>query len=121
MKNERGFSLVEVLVATMLISVALLGIAAVSLTAYTSLDSGGKRTVAVTLAQQRVEWMRNQGFNSVALSAGTTIENLAGIFDGYTRTSTIADNTPVAGVKQVTVTVAAPSGRNLQIVTLITD
>lgn len=121
MRNEHGFTLIEVMIAASLMTVALMSLAAMTLTSYGTVDGSGERTVAVTLAQQRIEWLRNQNFTSAALSAGTTIENLTGNYDGYTRTSTIAVDTPVAGVKLMTVTVDSPSGRSAQLLSLITD
>jgi Tfp pilus assembly protein PilV len=119
MSNARGVSAVEVLIVASIIVVALLGISSTLPTGYGNVDRSGKDTVAVNLAQQRIEWLRNQAFASAALAAGTTTEALAGSYAGYTRTTTIQDNTPITNVKQVTVTVATLSGRSVQLVSLI--
>lgn len=117
--HERGFSAVEVLIAASVIAVALLAIASMFPTAYSNVDRSGKDTVAVTLAQQRIEWLRNQAYASAALAAGTTTEAAIAGYAGYTRTTVIQDNTPVSGIKQVTVTVATPVGRTVQLLSLI--
>ena len=88
-------------------------------TAYQNVDWGGEQTTAATLAEQRLECLMNQSYTSAPLTAGTTIENLNGNYLGYTRTTTIQVDTPTSGVKQVAVTVAAPSGRNVQVLSLI--
>ena len=119
MRNARGFTIVEVLVTATLVAVALLAIAGMMPTAYRTVDWSGEETVAVTLAKQRLEWLRNQPYTSAPMAAGTTTENLAGNYAGYTRTTSIQDNTPIAGVKQVTVTVATPARRTAQILSLI--
>ncbi len=119
MRKAAGFSLVEVLIAAAILAVALLAIASMFPTAYRTVDWSGDQTVAVTLAQQRLEWLRNQTYTSAPLAAGTTTENLTGTYVGYTRTTTIQVDTPTSGVRQVAVTVAAPSGRNVQVLSLI--
>ena len=49
-----------------------LGVASMSMTAYHQLDRSGDQTVATALGQQRIEWLRNQGYASADLNAGTT-------------------------------------------------
>ena len=118
MTKADGFSLVEVLISASILAVVLLAIASMFPTGYRDVDWSGERTAAVALAQQRMETLRNQPY--AALAAGTTIENLAGDYVGYTRTTTIQDDTPMAGIKELTVTVAAPpSGRNVLVMSLI--
>ncbi len=118
MRKAAGFSLVEVLIAASILAVAILGIAGMFPTAYTNVDRSGEQTVGVTLAEQRMEWLRNQSY--ISLAAGTTTEAAITGYVGYTRTTAIQDNTPTTGVKQMTVTVATPSGRNVQVMSLIT-
>ena len=117
--HEQGFSALEVLIASSIIAVALLAIASMFPTAYSNVDRSGKETVAVTLAQQRIEWLRNQAYTSAALAAGTTSESAITGYAGYTRTTVIQDNTPASGIKQVTVTVTTPLGRTVQLMSLV--
>ncbi|MEE8288270.1 MAG: prepilin-type N-terminal cleavage/methylation domain-containing protein, partial [Nitrosomonadaceae bacterium] len=108
MRNSRGFTAIEVLIAAAIVAVALVGLAGMTPTAYRTVDWAGEDTVAVILAKQRLEWLKNQSYTSALLAAGTTTQNLAGNYTGYTRTTVIADDPPalgVAGIKQVTVTV----------------
>ena len=72
MRKADGFSLVEVLIAAAILAVALLAIASMFPIAHTNVDWSGDQTVAVTLAQQRIETLRNQPY--IALAAGTTTE-----------------------------------------------
>ncbi len=118
MKTGRGFSLLEVLIAISILAVAILAAASMFPTAYTNVNRSGVDTVAVTLAQQRFEWLRNQAYSSAALAAGTTTESAISGYSGYARTTLIQDNSPISGVKRVTVTVAAPAGRSIQITSL---
>jgi type IV pilus assembly protein PilV len=118
MRKECGFSLLEVLLAISILAVAILAIASMFPTGYTTVHRSGVDTVAVTLAQQRLEWLRNQAYLSAALAAGTTTEPSLSGYAGYVRTTLIQDNAPVSGVKRVTVTVVAPAGRRVQITSL---
>lgn len=121
MSTAKGFSLVEVLIATAIVAIAFLAIASMFPTAYQNVDWSGEQTTAAALAEQRLEWLMNQSYASAPLTAGTTTENLAGNYVGYTRTTTIQDDTPMPGVKDVRVTVATPAGRSVQLVTVITQ
>lgn len=115
-----GFSAIEVLIAASITAAALLAIASMFPIAYTNVDRTGGETKAVTLAQQRIEFLRNQGYTSATLNAGTTSESSISGYPGYTRTTVILDNTPTSGVKQVTVTVNIPqSTKNVQLIALI--
>ncbi len=118
MRKERGFSLLEVLVAVSILAVAILAAASMFPTAYTNMNRSGVDTVAVTLAQQRFEWLRNQAYTAAALAAGTTTESSISGYSGYSRTTLIQDNSPISGLKRITVTVAAPSGRSVQVTSL---
>ena len=127
MNNSRGFSAIEVLIAATIVVVALLAIASMAPTAYRTVDWSGEDTMAVTLAQQRIEFLKNQPFTSAELdeTTGDVTETLAGEYTGYTRETEVEDNPPVVGaltgVKQVTVTVNTPDGRQVVLVTLIAE
>jgi prepilin-type N-terminal cleavage/methylation domain-containing protein len=120
MRAERGFTLVEVMVACALFSVALLAMAGMMTAAYGTIDKSGEQTAASVLSQQRMEWLRNQAFTAGSLNAGTTTETLTGTYAGYSRVTTIVNNTPRAGVKRFTVQTTAPSGINVQTVSYMT-
>ena len=46
---------------------------------------------------------------------------LTGDYAGYTRVTTIQNDTPRAGVKQITVVTSTPSGMATQVVALIAE
>lgn len=117
--TARGFSAIELLVGLAILTLALLAVASMFPTAYSNVAWSGKDTAAVTLGQQRIEWLRTQAYTSAALAAGTTSESLTAEYAGFTRTTTIQNDTPINGMKQVTVTVTTPSGRSVRLTTLV--
>ena len=120
MRSERGFTLIEVLLAIGVMSVALLAMSGMMTTSYRTIDRSGEHTAATVLSMQRLEFLRNQAFTSSTLSAGTTTETLTGTYAGYSRITTIVDNTPRNGVKRLTVRTNAPSGVSAQSVSYMT-
>lgn len=106
-----GFSLVEAIAAAGLLSVVMLGFAlgtdrAVRYNAYS-------RTVAAatTLAHDKIEELQSKVATDPALTAGTHNDagnplSATGTAGGiYTRTWVVTDNTPIAGIKTIEVTV----------------
>jgi type II secretory pathway pseudopilin PulG len=113
--SERGFTLIEVLVATFIIIVGLVAVATGFQYATAGVATGRGETVATFLAEQRLEQLKavaltnyNGPWGGTSLGAGTTTEycqssNIgttssncqATAFSGgttYTRTTTITDN-----------------------------
>lgn len=63
--NGRGLTLVEVLIATAIVSVAMLGIVGMFPVAHQQLRLGSDVTKATVLAQQMVEVLRDESFAAV--------------------------------------------------------
>jgi prepilin-type N-terminal cleavage/methylation domain-containing protein len=84
MKSEKGFSLIEVMLA-----IALLGIVSVAFlgamgTASKAIFIADERATAESLARSQMEYVKNQAY-SVAPSGGqVTYQKISGIPDGYT-------------------------------------
>lgn len=111
--NERGMTLVEVLVAVTIITVGLTAIATGMQLATSAINTGQQETTAAFLAEQRIEDIKafalstaaGQGFASVT-NASFPAEGygtVPGGYTGYRRTTTITD--PSATVKVVVVRV----------------
>lgn len=58
MTARKGFSLIELMVAIMILTVALLGLAASSAVATQMIGAGGHHTLAASVAQSRFEMLR---------------------------------------------------------------
>ena len=58
MTARKGFTLIELMVAMMVLTVALLGLAASSAAAIQMIGAGGRHTLAASVAQSRFEMLR---------------------------------------------------------------
>lgn len=105
---DRGFTLIEVLVAITIFAIGLLALAGMQLTALNGGATSHRVTAAVGLADGIVQNLlaRDAGdplFDS-AVSAGTAWPDALAV-EGFSATYAIAVDTPVNGVAQITVTV----------------
>jgi prepilin-type N-terminal cleavage/methylation domain-containing protein len=96
-RNERGFTLGEVLVATLVLAIGLVGIATGFQYAISGVEIGKGETTAAFLAEQRLEWLKAlalTNWTSATLEAGTTTEAYGSIVDAalYRRVTTITDS-----------------------------
>ena len=126
-KNEKGFNLIECVIA--LILVMLAGLAITSVFFFSSRNSANarKRLGALRLAQQRIEEVRAKSFST--LTAGTTTENNV-VFEQqkYSVVLNITDNdlvttsdAPGPETKLITYTVTPMNNSNIgETVTLTT-
>ena len=109
----RGFSLVECVIALLILMITSLAVAAVFNFSFRSSADAKKRFGAMLLAQQRIEDLRNTDFSN--LTAGTVNENNV-VLEAvtYNIVRTITDNDLIATTaapgpetKKITVTVTA--------------
>jgi len=101
--NEKGFTLIEVLIAMLVLAIGLLSLATLAGTVIRGNSFSNKMTTATTLAQERLEDIQRQGYAS-ASSNNENYGSIAG-YSGYKRLTSVAANTPATGMKTVTVTV----------------
>jgi type IV pilus assembly protein PilV len=88
--RSKGFSLVEVMIALLILAIALLALAGLMVTTTRNSSFGGHMTEASTFAQDRLEQLRVSPWAGVA-SGNDTIQGSTGIT--YTRTWTVTPNT----------------------------
>jgi prepilin-type N-terminal cleavage/methylation domain-containing protein len=112
MRRDAGLSLIELMVALMLLAVSLMGLAAAFAPGRMAVQQGDQATTATFLARQVMEQMRNRAYdlgtdelvNGTVFPAATAYGNIAG-FPHYRRTITFANNTPETGTKTATVVI----------------
>ena len=98
-----GFTLIEVLIAITILSIALLGVASLVSGILSGNAHSNRLTTATTLAQEKMEDVRRTGYSGVS-SATESYGAISG-FSQFKRTTTVVADSPAAGMKLVTVTV----------------
>ena len=107
LNNQGGFSLLEVLMALVVVFLALLGFAGFSVVAHTGMTASEKMTRAVTLAQEKLEDVRRDGISSSLTTTWVDTEpygSMTGTIH-HQRILTIQPHTPMPGLHTVTVEV----------------
>ena len=117
--SEDGFTLLEMLIAVIIMAIGLLGMAALQGTAMMGNNFGGMNTEATALVMDKIEEYGHTPYGSI--SEGTTTESNLGTASQYTRATTVQFHTPINDVKTVTVTVSwtSPSSHSISFQTLI--
>ena len=107
--NNNGFTLLEILVAIVLLSIGLLAMASLTVGIMGGNLFSNQLTTATTLAQDKMEDVRRRGYSGLPASDTTTTEDY-GQITGYPlhRRVTFTDfdySVAGAGLKKITVTV----------------
>ncbi len=103
--NNRGFSLIELMIAMAILAIGLLGLAGLQGTAINGNHHGNMISQATVLAQDTIELIQNIAYDDIDtatnadLPASETVNN-------FDRTILIEDDTPLNELKRVTVTVS---------------
>ncbi|NIO09358.1 MAG: prepilin-type N-terminal cleavage/methylation domain-containing protein [Deltaproteobacteria bacterium] len=108
LRNKKGFTLLEILVATTLLATALLGMAGLTAALMQGNTFSNRLTVASTLAQDQLEQMTKLGYGNTAAVDTTVTEDYNTITGHpfYKRITTTDVDNPAAGMKTITVTVS---------------
>lgn len=135
---QAGFTLVEMMIGLLILTIGILAISGMVPTAYTNISSNETDTRALGFAQRLLDELRALPYTDVCLANGgpytaaspatsctTSVISLANPATGFTQTYQVEVNptvTPsVTGLKRITVTVTGPRGRQIQLKTLITN
>ncbi|MCD6332035.1 MAG: prepilin-type N-terminal cleavage/methylation domain-containing protein [Bacteroidales bacterium] len=94
--GEKGFTLIEVMIAMGVFAIGILAVASMQITASQGNRSARLQTEAVTRASECMENLVNQGYSDITDGSDTQGEiNLSW---------TVADDTPITDIRTVTVT-----------------
>jgi type IV pilus assembly protein PilV len=113
-KRNEGFTLIEVMIALVILAVGLLGLTALQLTAIKSNAFSSEMTWATMRAQQQAEVLKNLPFTDAWLAPGSTTTLAPEISKGarYTISWTVsADNVPAIDMRTIAITVTWQSLR----------
>ncbi|MBC8246585.1 MAG: prepilin-type N-terminal cleavage/methylation domain-containing protein [Deltaproteobacteria bacterium] len=105
--NDCGFTLMEVLITIVLLTVGLLGMAALTTGIINGNTHSRRLTTATTLAQDKIEDVRRLGSASMPSVDTTTTEPYNTITDYplFKRATTTVVNSPASNMKTITITV----------------
>ena len=125
LSNQKGFTLLELLIALTILAIGLLGLAGLHIAAIQGNVSGFKISTATAVSQERIEELKAIDTSSASLSAGDHADGnvvIQGIT--YNRSYTIQDNTPIQDTSTLILTVswvepATGVGRSTRIFTRI--
>lgn len=117
-KRRSGFTLIEVLIAIVILSVGLLGMASLTGSIILVNKLNSDLTTATTLSQDKMESIRSDAYGSVESETKT---DCTPPFDAFQREVTVANDSPASGMKTVTVKVCwGPSdAHNVELKTII--
>ncbi|MEI8173706.1 MAG: prepilin-type N-terminal cleavage/methylation domain-containing protein [Deltaproteobacteria bacterium] len=120
MSGQKGFTLIEVMIAIFLLAVALLGLASVTTSVIKGNSSSQTLTTATTLAKDKMEELKATSFTALSTTGspdyasadGTVQASASGSY--YTRTWGVAGTDP----KTITVIVTWSFGRTVELKTI---
>ena len=113
-RNQQGLSLLEIMVALVVVFLALLGFAGYSVVAHTGMSASEKLTRAVTLAQEKMEDVKREGVPSELTNSMNITEPYGTIVGAlqHQRILTITPHNPMTGLHTVTVQVQWDNGEH---------
>ena len=107
LRSRAGFTMIEVLVAVGIFSVAVLGLAVGAITITRANKTSHFHTMATNLAQDKLEQLKAATSANVTSCTSNDCDASAPTYLGvkFTRTWAVTTNTPTVGVNQIDVTV----------------
>ena len=121
--KDAGFSAVELILAITFFGILMMGFLGVFPLGLRTVEKGEHMTLASSLAQDEIERLKTLPRTDGDLVAGAHADAANPLLGVYTRTYTITDNTPLAGMKRVDVSVSYSDNgipRNIQMSTYLT-
>jgi len=106
-RGQRGFTLIEVLIAMAIFSVGMLAVGAMQITSTNTNASARIHTEEYTWVVDQIERLTALDYDLGDLTAG----DHSVVQGPYTVSWTVVDDTPVAGAKRITVTADGPHSR----------
>jgi type IV pilus assembly protein PilV len=119
-KNNSGVSLIEIMVALSIFGIGLV-VAVRSLPASSEKTTRSRNlSIAVNLAQEGIEELMGRPYKHADLAAGNHADPNNPLHGHFTRLWTVTDNTPVTGMKMISVDVTFPTSGADSVATLRT-
>jgi type IV pilus assembly protein PilV len=112
MKNEQGFTMLELLIAIAILAIGLLGLATLQSTSIKENRDSKEMTTAVFLAEKKMEELKSSTFNAAPLNIGASTDsnnpmNGSGAAGGiFYRSWNVQNYLGSNNMKQITVSVS---------------
>jgi type IV pilus assembly protein PilV len=111
LKDNRGFTLIEVMIAIFILVITMLGVISVTCTVIRGNSFSKTMTTAITLAGDKIEGLKNTPYSSIAggtdyAKSDSTIQSAQTSESIYTRNWVVNIDTPATGMKTITVSVS---------------
>lgn len=74
--TDKGFTILEILVALAILAIGILGLAKMQILSITGTSFNKDSTKAMTIAQRAIEQFKNASFGANLSMCGTTVENM---------------------------------------------
>ena len=103
--NNSGFTLIETVIALLVLTIGLLGMASLAISVMQGNKSSNQISTATALAQDKMEELRGLGYKDLPGSDSTVTENSVSGFPKYKRVVVTDVDWPAQFMKKVTVTV----------------
>ena len=100
--NQKGFTIIEALIAITLLAVGILAAATMQISAITGNSRANRITEASVLAADQAEWFMSLPYDDPAFVDGNRVAG------NYTVSWTVADDDPLPNTRTITVTVDVP-------------
>ena len=102
-----GFTLIEVMIALVVMSIGLTALAAVQISAIQGNAFSKRMTTAVSIADEKMEQIKNNLYTEIVSESSSQItqSNL-----NFTRQVTVTNNSPLTNTKTINVTVSWSEG-----------
>ena len=108
-KGQRGFTLLETTIASVVMMVGALAVSSLFVFSTQNNVGGGERALAMAVAQQQLEQLRSVSYEDTTLTAGTTTLTVRNGARDYTVQRLVVDETNAnlssKGLKKITITV----------------
>jgi prepilin-type N-terminal cleavage/methylation domain-containing protein len=120
LKSQKGVGLIEILIAIVLFGIGVSFALRTLPDSNVAMTRGRNITAATNFAQEKVEELMSVPFTDAELNSGTHADPDNPIDRSFTRNWTVTDDSPVAGMKTVAVTVSFQTGSADSTVTVTT-
>jgi prepilin-type N-terminal cleavage/methylation domain-containing protein len=122
LQETSGFTLVEILIAMVIITIVSLGSVTLTVGIMRGNSFSKRLATATTLVQDRIEDVKRLGYTNVGTAAVTQNYGSITNFTGYKRVVTVTNDTPAAKMKTVNVTVFWDAdNRSIQASTILSE